>query len=210
MSCRSLSFTTRRTILSVLNCCLLYSNLIVDLRNNPGGSVPAGMAFATNVADTTFYGGVFLTQRYFEDHQSPPNVEEYTGFPHFTAANYDLLMEGIHNTKGVCLKIIPQQQTYNGKMYILTNGNTASTCEPIVYAFKHRKRAIVVGETTAGAMLTGEEFDLGNGFKLFLPTADYYAADGYRIDQKGVTPDIEVKQEEALEYVLNMIGQPKG
>ena len=168
------------------------------------------MAFATNVADTTFYGGVFLTQRYFEDHQSPPNVEEYTGFPHFTAANYDLLMEGIHNTKGVCLKIIPQQQTYNGKMYILTNGNTASTCEPIVYAFKHRKRAIVVGETTAGAMLTGEEFDLGNGFKLFLPTADYYAADGYRIDQKGVTPDIEVKQEEALEYVLNMIGQPKG
>ena len=74
-----------------------------------------------------------------------------------------------------------------------------------MYAFKHRKRAIVVGETTAGAMLTGEEFDLGNGFKLFLPTADYYAADGYRIDQKGVTPDIEVKQDEALEYVLNMI-----
>lgn len=182
-----------------------YKNLIVDLRNNPGGSVEAGMAFATNVADTTFYGGVFLTQKYFNGHNALPTVDEYTTFPHFTAANYDLLMEGIHNTKGLCLKIVPDKNNYTGKLYILTNGNTGSTCEPIAYALKMRKRAMLIGETTAGAMLTGEMFVLGEGFKLFLPTADYYAADGYRIDQKGVVPDVEVKQEEALDYVLKLV-----
>jgi C-terminal processing protease CtpA/Prc len=40
-----------------------------------------------------------------------------------------------------------------------------------------------------------------------IPTADYYTVDGFRIDQNGVKPDIEVNQSEALEYVLNSLIQ---
>ncbi len=181
-----------------------YKNLIVDLRNNPGGSVDAGMSFAVHVADTTFYGGVFLTQKYFNNHKALPTVDEYDSFPHFTESNYDLLMDGIHNTEGLCLKIIPQEPVYSGRLFILTNGATGSTCEPIVYGFKQRKRATVVGTPTAGAMLAAETFDLSDGFKMFLPTADYYASDGYRIDRKGVEPNITVEGD-ALEYVMKLI-----
>ncbi len=181
-----------------------YKNLIVDLRNNSGGSVDAGMSFATHVTDTTFYGGVFLTQKYFNNHKTLPTVSEYDTFPHFTESNYDLLMEGIHNTEGICLKVIPQEPVYKGKLFILTNGFTASTCEPIVYGFKQLTRATVVGSSTAGAMLAAEMFDLSGGFKIFLPTADYYASDGYRIDKKGVEPNIKVEGD-ALEYTLKLI-----
>jgi C-terminal processing protease CtpA/Prc len=180
-----------------------YRNLIVDLCNNPGGSVEAGMAFARRVADSTFYGGVFLTQRYFNSHKALPTVSEYTTFPHFTEANYDLLMEGIHNTEGVCLKVIPKAPAYRGKVFILTNGRTGSTCEPIVYGFKQNKRATVVGTTTAGAMLAAERFDLSNGFKIFLPTADYYTSDGFRIDKVGVKPDVDTGESDALQYVMD-------
>lgn len=181
-----------------------YKNLIVDLRDNPGGSVEAGMSFATHVTDSAFYGGIFLTQKYFNNHKELPTVAEYNSFPHFTESNYNLLMDGIHNTEGLCLKVIPQAPVYKGKLYILTNGATGSTCEPIVYGFKQRNRATVVGSHTAGAMLAAEMFDLGDGFKLFLPTADYYAADGYRIDKKGVEPNIKT-EEDALDYVLKLV-----
>ncbi len=178
-----------------------YQNLVVDLRNNTGGSVAAGMSFATSVADSTFYGGVFLTQKWFNQHKKPPGVESYPAYPHFTAANFDLIIEGIHQTDVLCLKVIPKPLVYNGKLFILTNGKTASTCEPLVYGLQQRKRALIIGEKTAGVMLNGEKFPLGKGFSMYIPTADYYTSDGFRIDQKGVKPDIETKQEEALDYV---------
>ncbi len=182
-----------------------YQNLIVDLRNNVGGSVEAGMAFATNIIDKETFGGVFLTQKWFNNNKELPTPDDYKNLPHFTEANYDLIIEGIHQTEGLCLKIIPKKQVYQGKLYVLTNHKTASTCEPIVYELKKQNRAIIIGETTAGSMLNGEMFDLVNGFKMFIPTADYYSSDGYRIDQNGVKPNVETKSDDVLNRAINLI-----
>jgi hypothetical protein len=179
-----------------------YKNLIVDLRDNPGGTVEAGMQFAKNIADTTFYGGIFLTQKWFSTHKAPPALSEYSKFQNFTDANFDLIISGIHDHEGLCLKVIPREKVYRGKIFILVNRNTASTCEPIVYGLKQRSLATIVGETTAGVMLNGEFFSVMNGFKVIVPTADYYTSDGYRIDKKGVIPDIQTKDKDALDYVL--------
>lgn len=180
-----------------------YKNLIVDLRNNSGGSVEAGMAFATNIIDNETYGGVFLTQKWFNTHKELPASDDYKNFPHFTEANFDLIIEGIHKTEGLCLKIIPKKQVYQGNLYILTNKNTASTCEPIVYELQKQKRAVIIGETTAGAMLNGEMFELDKDFNMFIPTADYYTSDGFRIDKNGVKPDVFSK--EPLQTALDLL-----
>lgn len=182
-----------------------YQNLIVDLRNNAGGNVEAGMAFATNIIEKETLGGVFLTQKWFNNNTELPTPDDYKNLPHFTEANYDLIIEGIHQTEGLCLKIIPKEQVYQGKLYVLTNHRTASTCEPIVYELKKQNRAIIIGETTAGAMLNGEIFDLVKGFKMLIPTADYYASDGYRIDQNGVKPNVETKSDDALNRAIKLM-----
>ncbi len=163
------------------------------------------MAFATNIIEKETFGGVSLTQKWFNNNKELPTPDDYKNLPHFTETNYDLIIEGIHQTEGLCLKIIPKEQVYQGKLYVLTNRKTASTCEPIVYELKKQNRAVIIGETTAGAMLNGEMFELENGFKMFIPTADYYASDGYRIDQNGVKPNIETKSEEALSKAINLI-----
>jgi C-terminal processing protease CtpA/Prc len=113
-------------------------------------------------------------------------------------------LNGIHTTEGICLKVVPRQPIYSGKLYILTNGNTASTCEPIVYSLQRLKRATIVGTKTAGAMLSAEIFEVENGFSMMIPTADYYTFDGKRLDKIGVEPNIDV-QTDALEYVLKNI-----
>jgi len=179
-----------------------YDHLIIDLRNDPGGSVEAGMAFARHLVKDTLYGGVFLTGKYFAHHTELPAPKTYDHFLHFTEANYDLLISGISQYDGICLVVIPRQPVFRGKIDILINGQTASTCEPIIYALKRYHLARLVGERSAGAMLNGEFFPVMDGYKLFLPTATYYTADGYKIDKNGVEPDVKVKSDEALDVVL--------
>ena len=182
-----------------------YDNLIVDLRNNSGGTVEAGMAFARNVIDTSLTGGFFLTQNWFNEHDLIPNQEQLDQLPKFSEANYELIIQGIHREKGLRLKVEPSEINFNGNLYIITNRSTASTCEPIVHGLKAAGRATIVGEKTAGAMLNGERFNLSSGFSLFVPTADYYTMDGYRIDQNGVDPNIMLKDEDPVDFIIEQL-----
>jgi Peptidase family S41 len=187
-----------------------YKNLIVDLRDNSGGSIEAGMAFAKHVIDSTQYGGIFLTQKWFNANTTIPLVKDYTQFKTFNESSFNLIIEGIHKTDGLCLKIEPHAIRYNGNVFVLTNKKTGSTCEPIVYALKKQKNCTIIGEKTAGGMLNGEIFPLANGYSMVIPTADYYTADGFRIDQQGVMPTIKTPSKEALDYVMmNLIIKKK-
>ncbi|UTW62381.1 hypothetical protein KFE98_20645 [bacterium SCSIO 12741] len=182
-----------------------YQNLIVDLRENPGGTVEAGLTFANRMVDSSYYGGVFLTRKWFEKHEQVPSQSDYTLLPEFSEANFDLIIQGIHEKEGLCLRLTPEKKTFQGNLYLLTSKRTASTCEPLVYGLKQFGRAQVVGETTAGAMLNGEIFPLSSGFSLVIPTATYYTSDGFKIDGQGVNPNHVVKADEALNYVLNQL-----
>ena len=184
-----------------------YKNLIVDLRYNPGGGFEAAMAFASNVVDSTFYGGVFLTQKWFNQHSKPPTVENYKELPNLTEDNLDLITDGMKNMEGLCLKIVPRPEVYKGNIYILTTNRTGSACEPIIYGLKQQKRATIIGEKTAGGMLSAEDFPLEKGFVMFIPTADYYTSDGFRIEQKGVKPDIKIKREKILDYAMRKLNK---
>ena len=52
-------------------------------------------------------------------------------------------------------------------------------------------------------MLNGERFDINGEYTLWVPTADYYTADGKKLDKIGIEPDIRVKSKKALDYVIN-------
>ncbi len=179
-----------------------YKNLIIDLQNNSGGTVEAGMALANNIFNKTVNGGVFLTQKWFNQNEVIPTLKEYSQFESFSESNFDLIINGIHSKKGLYLKVNPKPKSFQGNLYVLTNKKTASTCEPIVYELIQQKRATIVGEKTAGAMLNAEKFNLYNNFYIYVPTADYYTSDGFRIEQNGVTPNVETKSEVAFQKVF--------
>lgn len=185
---------------------LNINNLIIDLRNNSGGTVASALPLAEFLIQDTLYGGTFLTKKYFSEHDEIPTLDELKVFPKFSEASFSKIISGIHNEKGLCLVIYPQKQNYKGNLYILTNRNTASTCEPFVYGFKTSKRATIVGETTYGGMLNGESFNITDEFGLWMPTADFYAADGFKIDKVGVTPNISVDPADALTKTMELIG----
>ncbi len=180
-----------------------YENLIVDLRFNNGGGIEAGMAFINQLMNRKRAGGVFLTRRYFRNHDTLPSPSAYQQFPTLDEDNYESFMTGIHRYSGISMQIDPVENPYQGNAYVLTSKRTGSTCEPLVYGLKQHNRAVIVGQKTAGSMLSVETFSLPHNYKLFLPTASYYTADGYEIDQNGVKPDHEVAHKKALNYTLN-------
>ncbi len=181
-----------------------YQNLIIDLRKNPGGGLQGGLAFGKYVCPKEINAGYFVTNKWFSKHRGDQNP----GFDSFQAAKSkttDEFIKELKNSEGKKLIFTPGNIVFNGNIYVLTSHSTASTCEPIVNALKCNKLATIVGEKTAGAMLSAAPFYLKDNYSLLLPLADYYTVDKKRLDKIGVEPDIKIDSDKALEHVLKLL-----
>ena len=112
--------------------------------------------------------------------------------------------EHLDHDGGLRGQVQPRSPRYAGPVYVLIDGNTGSASEPLVWHLQHGG-ATLVGEQTAGAMLSSSRFDAGHGWWLILPVADYYTAEGKRLEGHGVQPDHPSTSGEALETALGLI-----
>lgn len=175
-----------------------YKNLIVDLRGNPGGGLEAAFEFGKHILFQETEVGYFVTNKFI--------TKDFSELPDTKAKTTDAFIEELKNGKGAKM-VIPKSENnvFSGKLYILTDSKTASTCEPIVYVLKNNKRATIIGSNTAGAMLSAAPFEISGKYKLVLPLADFYTYDGIRLDQIGVAPNIETESEKALDKAIEVL-----
>jgi carboxyl-terminal processing protease len=75
---------------------------------------------------------------------------------------------------------------------LLINGGSRSGKELVAFVLKKHHLAVLVGERTAGAVMTGRAFRLSDGSLLYLAVADVMV-DDHRLEGVGVAPDIEVR-----------------
>ncbi len=93
------------------------------------------------------------------------------------------------------------------KVFYLTSGRTASAAEHCALALRHSKRAIQIGETTAGANHFGGFEPIGAGLAVFLPVGRTIDPDtGKDWEGTGIAPDITVAPMRALEEALKQAG----
>jgi len=79
---------------------------------------------------------------------------------------------------------------------VLINEGSASASEIVAGALKDLKRAVIVGTKSFGKGSVQTIVPLEDGSALRLTTALYYTASGQTINEKGVNPDIEIKEPE--------------
>lgn len=103
---------------------------------------------------------------------------------------------------------------YAGPLAVLIGPGSASSAEILAYALKHYKRAVLIGEPTAGVVIASQYFSLRDGGELQLGTFDFRTLDGGRLEGNGVTPDIPVERtleavragrDEALEVAVTWL-----
>ena len=178
-----------------------YKNLIVDLRGNSGGGIEAAFEFGKHILNEETEVGYFISNKF-----GKIDKQKFSSLPITKAKTTDGFIEELKNGKGAKMVFNKSANAvFTGNIFVLTDNKTASTCEPIVYVLKKSKRATIVGENTAGAMLSATSFDVSGKYKLILPLADFYTYDGVRLDQVGVSPNIETESEYALEKVMTFI-----
>ncbi len=92
---------------------------------------------------------------------------------------------------------------------VLVDAKSRSAAELTPAALQEARRAVVVGEQTAGAVLISQDTRLPDGGRLSLSRSDFVTAGGVRLEKRGVTPDLpapvvgeDADQDPALELAI--------
>jgi carboxyl-terminal processing protease len=107
-------------------------------------------------------------------------------------------------------------KTFHGKIALLVDRHTASAAEMIVAFARENNLATIVGEKTAGRLLSATSVKVGHGFRLALPTGAYYTWKGWVLEGSSIIPDepvefdwrrrragIDGQLERAIEFIRN-------
>lgn len=96
-------------------------------------------------------------------------------------------------SKGRSGKIQADREYYDKPVVLLINRGSRSGKELLAHSLKTTHRAVLVGETTAGAVLAGRLFPIDKRTALYLAVTDITVGK-VRLEGRGVDPDREVKQ----------------
>jgi carboxyl-terminal processing protease len=144
--------------------------MIVDLRNNGGGSLGMSNTLITKFLSETHKGTRLLTR---------------TGKPVTIAFIPTMKMEP--ELKG------DKQSAYSKPLVILTNENSASASEIFAGTLQDLARATVIGQRSCGCLLGYLGYaDLPGGGQLAYSELGFVTPKGRRIEGTGITPDIEI------------------
>jgi carboxyl-terminal processing protease len=78
-------------------------------------------------------------------------------------------------------------------LVILVGRNTSGFPEVLAAILQHQGRAIILGETTPGAIETTDSFYLPDGSRVFIETTSFRLSDGTEIGKTGIQPDVSVE-----------------
>jgi len=164
------------TVLNAIRFLNKTYTLIIDLRDNTGGSGSMVQLLAS----------VFL----------PNEDAELLRILYRTGDTVNLKTQ----------KTKPEFQYLSRPVYILCNNKTYSAAEAFTFILKNKKRAIVVGETTAGAGNIAGPYSVNNKFVITIPVGtitDPLTNSGW--EQKGVVPDVNSNSANALDKTLQLL-----
>lgn len=179
--------------------------LILDIRNNPGGDATSMAPLAHLIREPVTIG-TFVGRKWYEAHSAAPTQSDLAGM---RAVSSDTppsqLLNELRQYGGVVAKASARTPYFAGTVFLLVNRTTASASEPLAYLLKTTRRATVIGERTAGAMLMALPHALPDGWIVTIPEADFLASDGVRLEAKGVEPDVKTESNDVFLAVADQI-----
>lgn len=168
--------------------------LIIDLRGNTGGGIGALRMMSLLTPKRIPVG--FALDRRRANGQLDRDKE---GFPRFsripsnTKALWPLALRfapAMLTKKPIVLETEGLgPQPFHGRIVLLVDRHTASAAEMIVAFARENKLATIVGEKTAGRLLSATSVKVGSGFRLALPTGAYHTWQGSVLEGTPIEPD---------------------
>jgi carboxyl-terminal processing protease len=168
--------------------------IVIDLRGNEGGSVDLAYRLGQHLHAAPVAAGYLVVRRGFDSRgmRTAAALDPAT----VPALPADLpgamLTDAVESAGGAAMLYMGGglARTYAGRIAILTDGNTGSAAEAVAAMLQETRGAVVVGERTAGAMLSSADVMVAPGWRLRYPAMDFRTAAGVRVEGDGVAPDV--------------------
>lgn len=169
------SESLRSSVLAAIDRHKDTPGLILDLRNNGGGS--GAMAQA-------------VVEKFLSANHKPGKILTRTGKP--IKVMFVTLMALEPEFKGDAAK------AYTKPVVVLINENSASAAEIVASTLQDMGRASVIGERSCGCLLGYLGYaDLPGGGRLAYSEVGFAPASGKRVEGVGIKPDVEVSLQRA-------------
>jgi C-terminal processing protease CtpA/Prc len=195
-------------------------SLIIDLRGNTGGGIGALRVMSLLTPDRIPAG--FALDRTRVTPHLDSEKQRFRRFHAIPASKKALWLLALQFAPAMLAKTPIVLETeglgrkeFHGRVTILVNRHTASAAEMIVAFARENNLARVVGEKTAGKLLSATSVKVGQGFRLALPTGAYYTWKGSVLEGTPIEPDQLVafdwqaawaNKDSQLEYVAESTG----
>jgi C-terminal processing protease CtpA/Prc len=173
-------------------------SLIIDLRGNTGGGIGA-LRVMSLLTPSKIPVGFALDRR-----RVTPNLESekqkfrrFSRIPSSTKTLWRLALQfapAMMAKKPIVLETEGMgSKPFQGRIILLVDRHTASAAEMIVAFARENNLATVIGEKTAGKLLSATSVKVGQGFRLALPTGAYYTWNGSVLEGTPIEPEERVE-----------------
>ncbi len=193
--------------------------LIIDLRGNTGGGVGALRVMSLLTPERIPVGFALDRRRITQNLDSEKlNFPRFSRIPASTNALWPLALKfapAMLAKKPIVLQSEGLgKKPFHGRIVLLVNRHTASAAEMIVAFARENKLATIIGEKTAGRLLSATSVKVGKDFRLALPTGAYYTWAGTILEGTPIVPDQIVEfdwhdrrdgRDRQLEYAIDHI-----
>ncbi|MBW3655391.1 MAG: S41 family peptidase [Gemmatimonadetes bacterium] len=170
--------------------------IVIDLRGNEGGSVDLAYRLGQHLIAEPVPAGYFVIRSGYERRgmrtAAALDTATVPALPTDGSVTGDMLGGAVHAAGGAAMLYVGGglARTYTGRVAVLTDENTGSAAEAVAAMLQEARGAVVVGERTAGAMLSSADVMVAPGWRLRYPAMDYRTAAGRRVEGNGVAPDV--------------------
>ena len=168
--------------------------LVLDLRGNTGGGVGSLRVMSLLTPNKLPVG--FSLRRHWHGGELAEEKNRFVRFDSIPSKKSGLWLLALRFLPAMLKKapIVLETEglgfrSFQGNIVLLVDRHTASAAEMIVAFAKDNKLATVVGENTAGRLLSATSVKVGHGYRLALPVGAYHTWSGGVLEGTPIPPD---------------------
>lgn len=232
----SSSYSVWNGFLESVKSLLAYSDIIIDLRGNPGGDDSKGKQMANifyglpelgqgpspveklitrnTPAATVSFVNYRLIQMYYLKQQGKPVPPELFRLYQESLKFYQLSLSGgtvPEEAFVVPSVVLDASKIYSGNIYVLIDRHCGSACETTLQALEAFPKLITVGENTTGVVTylnAGLIFLKNSSLVMAMPSRASVFKDGRVVEKIGYAPQIPIAAgRDALDELLSILGR---